>query len=130
MRNFVVDSVITCLDINNSSNLLIIGTYDNNITLFDIRSRNLIAKLIAHSEPITSVSFTEDSTMFFSTSYDTFCRAWDVLKFACLKTYAMENDFIIRPYDEVFNYIKKEIFCQALFQIFFPSKKSAQCKLS
>ena len=91
IRNFRNDSIETSIDINYSSNLLVIGTYDNSISLYDIRSRNLIVKILSHSEPITSVRFSEDSTVFFSSSYDSFCRIWDVFKFNCLKTIVLEN---------------------------------------
>lgn len=90
-RNFTTESIVTSLDINYASNLLIIGAYENYVSLYDIRSRNLIAKMIAHSEPITSVVFSEDSSIFISTSYDSFCRIWDVFKFSCLKTHVLEN---------------------------------------
>ena len=71
-RNFKLESCVTCLDFNNASNLILLGTYDNQIALFDMRSKNLISLLLAHSEPITSVSFSQDSTVFMSTSYDGF----------------------------------------------------------
>lgn len=91
LRNFRNESIVTCIDINSTSNLLIVGTYDNSIILYDIRSRNLIVKILSHSEPITSVTFSEDSTVIFSSSYDSFCRIWDVFKFNCLKTIVLEN---------------------------------------
>ena len=90
-RSFTTESVVTSLDINYASNLLIIGTYENYVSLYDIRTRNIIVKMIAHSEPITSVVFSEDSSVFITTSYDSFCRIWDVFRFSCLKTYVLEN---------------------------------------
>lgn len=90
-RNFQTDSVVTSFDINYASNLLVIGCYDNYISVFDVRTRNPVTKIVAHSEPITSVKFSEDSTVIFSTSYDTFCRVWDVFKYSCLKTYVLEK---------------------------------------
>ncbi len=67
-----MESVVTCIDFNNSSNLLLAGTYDNHIVLFDLRSKNPLLQILAHSEPITSVSFSEDSTVLMSSSYDGF----------------------------------------------------------
>ena len=91
LRNFRTNSVITSIDINYASNIIAVGTYDNSILLFDLRSRNLIVKMISHSEPITCVKFSNDSTVVFSTSYDSFCRIWDIFKFNCLKTINLEN---------------------------------------
>ena len=91
LRNFRTNSIITSLDLNFSSNILAVGTYDNSILLYDMRSRNIIVKMISHSEPITSVVFSRDSTVVFSGSYDSFFRVWDVFKFNCLKTISLEN---------------------------------------
>ena len=59
--------------------------------LFDIRTRNCICKMICHSEPITDVKFSEDSTVIYSTSYDSFFRIWDMFRFSPLKTFSLEN---------------------------------------
>lgn len=91
LRNFKHESIVTCIDFNSTSNLLIVGTYDYSIFLYDMRSRNLVIKIISDSEPITSVTFSDDSTVIYSTSYDSFCRIWDCFKFNCLKTIALEN---------------------------------------
>ena len=91
LRNFRHESIVTCLDFNSTSNLLIVGTYDYSIFLYDMRSRNLVIKIISDSEPITSVTFSDDCSVIYSTSYDSFCRIWDCFKFNCLKTIALEN---------------------------------------
>ena len=59
--------------------------------LFDIRSRNCICKMICHSEPITDVKISYDSTVIYSTSYDSFFRIWDLFRFSPLKTFSLEN---------------------------------------
>ena len=47
--------------------------------------------MICHSEPITDVKFSEDSTVIYSTSYDSFFRIWDMFRFSPLKTFSLEN---------------------------------------
>ena len=91
LRNFRLDSIVTSLDINYANNILAVGTYDNLMYLFDIRSRNLICKMICHSEPITDVKISNDSTVVYSTSYDSFFRIWDLFRFSALKTFSLEN---------------------------------------
>ena len=91
LRNFRVESIVTSLDINYSNNILAVGTYDYLMYLFDIRTRNCICKMICHSEPITEVKFSEDSTVIYSTSYDSFFRIWDMFRFSPLKTFSLEN---------------------------------------
>lgn len=72
IRNFRIESSVTCVDFNYASNLILLGTFDNQIILFDMRSKTLISQILAHSEPITSVSFSQDSTVLTSSSYDGF----------------------------------------------------------
>ena len=91
LRNFRLESIVTSLDINYANNILAVGTYDYLMYLFDIRTRNCICKMICHSEPITDVKFSEDSTVIYSTSYDSFFRIWDMFRFSPLKTFSLEN---------------------------------------
>lgn len=91
IRNFRADSNVTCLDFNYSNNLILCGTFDNHIILWDMRSKTQIYQLLAHSEPLTSVSFSDDSTVLISSSYDGFCRIWDTFKGYCLKTIVLEK---------------------------------------
>ena len=91
LRNFRLDSIVTSLDINYANNILAVGTYDNLIYLFDIRSRSCVSKMICHSEPITDVKISNDSTVIYSTSYDSFFRIWDLFRFSALKTFSLEN---------------------------------------
>ena len=91
LRNFRLDSIVTSLDINYANNILAVGTYNNLMYLFDIRSRNLICKMICHSEPVTDVKISDDSTVVYSTSYDSFFRIWDLFRFSALKTFSLEN---------------------------------------
>lgn len=82
---------MTCVDFNYASNLILAGTFDNQIILWDVRSKNIVSQILAHSEPITSVSFSSDSTSMISSSYDGFCRLWEVFKGNCLKTIVLEK---------------------------------------
>jgi WD40 repeat protein len=63
---------VTCIDINYASNLIACGTSENHIILWDMRSKNLIYQLLSHSEPLTGVAFSQDSTVIISSSYDGF----------------------------------------------------------
>ncbi len=84
-------SAVTCLDFNFSSSLLCCGIYDKQLHLYDLRMNKPAFKIIAHSEPVTSVSFSDDGLNFISTSYDGFLRVWDIYKGNCLKTISFEK---------------------------------------
>lgn len=85
------ESIVTCMDINYTSNLVLCGIYDKLLILYDVRQKKPAFKIMAHSEPITSVSFSDDSTNFCSTSYDAFCRIWEIFKGHCLKSLMLEK---------------------------------------
>jgi WD40 repeat protein len=94
IRNMIQEetrSAVTCLDFNYSNNLLLAGVYDRQITLYDVRMAKQAYRILAHSEPVTSVSFSEDSKTYISTSYDGFIRVWDLFKGVCQKTIALEK---------------------------------------
>lgn len=85
------ESAVTCIDFNYTSHLMICGIYDKQIHVFDVRMNKPAFKIIAHSEPITSLSFSDDGLNFISTSYDGFLRVWDIYKGNCLKTIFVEK---------------------------------------
>lgn len=93
-RNIILSeaqSAVTALSFNYSSNIIITGIYDKQVHLFDLRMNKPALSVIAHSEPITSVEFSEDGLNFLSCSYDGFLRIWDMFKGICLKTIQLEN---------------------------------------
>lgn len=50
--------------------MLLSGSYDNTIKLWNINNGECIRTMYGHSDPITSVNFNPDGTMFISSSYD------------------------------------------------------------
>ena len=63
-----------------------------NSFLLQIRSGDCVSTLPAHSDPVTSVSFSRDGTVVCSASHDGLIRLWDVPTGECLKTiYAAGN---------------------------------------
>lgn len=94
LRTFMQDelkSAVTCLDFNYCSNLLLIGVYNKQIIVNDLRMKKPSYRILAHSEPLTSINFNDTSTQFMSTSYDGFIRIWDLFNGLCLKTLSMEQ---------------------------------------
>lgn len=94
LRTFIQDelkSAVTCLDFNYCSNLLLIGVYNKQIIVNDLRMKKPSYRILAHSEPITSLNFNDTSTQFISSSYDGFIRIWDLYNGLCLKTLSMEQ---------------------------------------
>lgn len=90
IRNFWVNTQVTCLDINATSNLLIAGEVGKQLILLDIRMKKSLAYAISHSDPITSVKFNSDSNVV-SVGYDGFCRSWNIHKWHCSNTITLQD---------------------------------------
>jgi len=67
-------------------NLLVSGSFDETVKVWDVRSGECISTLPAHSDPVTGVDFNRDGTCIVSSSHDGLVRVWDVATGECLKT--------------------------------------------
>lgn len=83
-----------CFSVNFSpmGNLIVSGSFDETIKLWDVRSGECVSTLPAHSDPVTGVDFNHDGNCIVSASHDGLIRVWDVATGECLKTiYAPGN---------------------------------------
>ena len=53
-----------------ATNALASGSFDESVRVWDLRSCRTMLAIPAHSEPITSVSYTSDGAVLASASYD------------------------------------------------------------
>jgi len=77
---------ITTIQFNSKGNLLISGSADETITIWDIISGKILTTLAAHSDPISSLTLTPDNSIIISASYDGLIRLFDLESYQCLKT--------------------------------------------
>lgn len=81
-----------CFCADFSHTLLVTGSFDETIKLWDLRTGDCITTIPAHSDPVTGVAFNRDGTCVVSASHDGLLRLWDVATGECLKTlYAAGN---------------------------------------
>ena len=71
---------------NPQSNLLVSGSFDETVKIWDVRSGDCVSTLPAHSDPVTGVDFNRDGTCIVSGSHDGLIRIWDTMTGECLKT--------------------------------------------
>lgn len=73
-------------------NLIVSGSFDETVKIWDVRSGECVATLPAHSDPVTGVDFNRDGTCIVSSSHDGLIRIWDVATGECLKTIYAEGN--------------------------------------
>ncbi len=71
--------------------MLISGSYDEAVFLWDVRTSRLMRSLPAHSDPVGGVDFVRDGTLIVSCSNDGLIRVWDTATGQCLRTFFHED---------------------------------------
>lgn len=71
--------------------MLVSGSYDEAVFLWDVRSGRCMRQLPAHSDPVGGVDFVCDGTMMVSCSTDGLIRIWDSGTGQCLRTLVDED---------------------------------------
>lgn len=79
-------SHVLCTNFSHDRNIVISGSFDQSVRLWDLRSGASFRTIAAHSEPVTSVSYSKDGTMICTSSYDGLARLWDPGSAQCLTT--------------------------------------------
>jgi COMPASS component SWD3 len=71
--------------------MLVSGSYDEAVFLWDIRTARVMRSLPAHSDPVGGVDFVRDGTLLVSCSSDGLIRVWDTASGQCLRTFFHED---------------------------------------
>lgn len=71
--------------------MLVSGSHDEAVYLWDVRSGRIMRQLPAHSDPVAGVDFVRDGTMVVSCAGDGLIRIWDAATGQCLKTLVHED---------------------------------------
>ncbi|EXJ64049.1 hypothetical protein A1O7_00384 [Cladophialophora yegresii CBS 114405] len=72
-------------------NMLVSGSFDEAVFLWDVRSGRVMRSLPAHSDPVGGVDFLRDGTMVASCAGDGLIRIWDASTGQCLRTLVDED---------------------------------------
>lgn len=85
-------SYVSCLAFSPRGNMLASGSYDESLIIWSVRSLIPLMTLPAHSDPISSVSFSLDGTLLCSAGGDGLIRLWDPSTGQCLRTLIHEDN--------------------------------------
>ena len=72
-------------------NMLVSGSYDEAVFLWDVRTTRIMRSLPAHSDPVGGVDFVRDGTLVVSCAGDGLIRVWDTATGQCLRTLVHED---------------------------------------
>lgn len=72
--------------------MLVSGSYDEAVFLWDVRAARVMRSLPAHSDPVGGVDFVRDGTLMVSCSSDGLIRVWDTATGQCLRTLVHEDN--------------------------------------
>ncbi|KAG0148241.1 hypothetical protein CROQUDRAFT_90573 [Cronartium quercuum f. sp. fusiforme G11] len=72
--------------------MLVSGSFDETIKLWDASSRRLIRTLPGHSEVVSALDFSRDGSVIVSASFDGLTRLWDTATGQCLKTLVVAEE--------------------------------------
>ena len=73
---------ITAVAISEAGNEIYSGGIDNDIRVWDVRSRAVVYSMAGHSDTVTSLRVSPDSQSLLSFSMDSTARTWDIRPFA------------------------------------------------
>ena len=78
-RNLVLyDDMVTAVDITSDNNIVVIGTSNRKIWVFDRTTREFIYKLEAHTSAIEKLAISPNDSMLISTDVDGTIMLWDL----------------------------------------------------
>ena len=75
---------VSCYAVNQPSSLLATGSYDRSIIIWDLTTGDYWKTLLAHTEPINSLIFSDDGVLLASGGDDCMTIVWDVASGSCL----------------------------------------------
>jgi len=74
------------VNFNPQSNLIVSGSFDETIRIWEVKTGKCVRVIRAHSMPVTSVHFNRDGSLIVSGSHDGSCKIWEASSGTCLKT--------------------------------------------
>jgi COMPASS component SWD3 len=73
-------------------NILVSGSYDEAVFMWDVRRAQVMRSLPAHSDPVAGIDVGLDGTLIASCALDGLIRIWDTHSGQCLRTLVMEDN--------------------------------------
>ncbi|KAH9810582.1 WD40-repeat-containing domain protein [Melampsora americana] len=83
---------VYCLKFHPLGTLIVSGSFDESIKIWNTSNKKLIRTLLGHSEVVSSLDFSKDGSVIVSASFDGLTRLWDTATGQCLKTLVVDEE--------------------------------------
>ncbi|KAA1115928.1 WD domain protein [Puccinia graminis f. sp. tritici] len=83
---------VYCVKFNPIGTLLISGSFDETVKVWDFLAGKLLRTLPGHSEVVSCLDFSRDGSVIVSGSFDGLIRMWDTTSGQCLKTMVVAQE--------------------------------------
>ncbi|OAV93729.1 hypothetical protein PTTG_06781 [Puccinia triticina 1-1 BBBD Race 1] len=83
---------VYCVKFNPIGTLLISGSFDETVKVWDFLGGKLLRTLPGHSEVVSCLDFSRDGSVIVSGSFDGLIRMWDTTSGQCLKTMVVAQE--------------------------------------
>jgi len=83
---------VYCVRFNPIGTLLISGSFDETVKVWDFLAGKLLRTLPGHSEVVSCLDFSRDGSVIVSGSFDGLIRMWDTTSGQCLKTMVVAQE--------------------------------------
>ncbi|KAF2626715.1 beta transducin-like protein HET-E4s [Macroventuria anomochaeta] len=98
------------------------ASYDNIVKVWDASSGACLQTLEGHSDAVSSVAFSHDSTKLASASYDNTVKVWDASSGTCLQTLNISRPLYSLSFDSTSFFLHSEIGAIAIHSLGTPSE--------
>ncbi|EGG10173.1 uncharacterized protein MELLADRAFT_115583 [Melampsora larici-populina 98AG31] len=83
---------VYCLKFHPLGTLIISGSFDESIKIWDSATKKCLRTLLGHSEVVCALDFSKDGSVIVSASFDGLTRLWDTATGQCLKTLVVDEE--------------------------------------
>lgn len=85
------DCTVVSMEVNSKDNLLATGGSDHSVRVYSLSPLYLTHRFKNHKSPVIDLKWHSEELFIVSIAQDYTCKVWDLVKYACIATFNLEN---------------------------------------